>query len=82
MGKKTAKATKKFITSGKLRKTIQARHKHQKVRKTIEGRRGAHRSKGETQPVVKAGSDATEDEDEEVNQSKGKDVKGKGCAYL
>ncbi|KAF5375408.1 hypothetical protein D9615_007998 [Tricholomella constricta] len=41
MGKKKAsKATKKFASSGQLKKVIQARHKHQQIRKRTQGRRG------------------------------------------
>ena len=36
---KNKKATKKFAASGKLKQTIQARHKQQKLKKQIEGRR-------------------------------------------
>jgi len=44
MGKK---ATKKFASSGQLKKVIQARHKHQKVLKKSQWRRGA---KGKAEP--------------------------------
>ncbi|GLB44619.1 putative noc2p family protein [Lyophyllum shimeji] len=40
MGKKASKATKKFVSSGQLKKAIQARHKHQQIRKKTQGRRG------------------------------------------
>ena len=36
---KNKKATKKFAASGKLKQTIKTRHKHQKLKKQIEGRR-------------------------------------------
>ena len=36
---KNKKATKKFAASGKLKQTIQARHKQQKLKKQIDGRR-------------------------------------------
>ena len=36
---KNRKATKKFAASGKLKQTIQARHKQQKLKKQIDGRR-------------------------------------------
>jgi nucleolar complex protein 2 len=47
MGKKTTKATRKFASSGQLKKTIQARHKHQQTRKRLQGRRGAKVAKNE-----------------------------------
>ena len=40
MGKKVAKSTRKFVASGQLKKTIQARHKHQQTKKKFEKRRG------------------------------------------
>lgn len=41
MGKRASKATKKFASSGQLKKVIQARHKHQQIRKRTQGKRGA-----------------------------------------
>lgn len=59
---KNVKATKKFIQSGQLKKTIQARHKHKALKKQIERRKGK-------KPVNARGADADEDEeDEEVQQ--------------
>ncbi|TFK69768.1 Noc2-domain-containing protein [Pluteus cervinus] len=57
------KATKKFASSGKLKKTIQARQKHKKIIKTIEGRRGARNAKRNGRTVVQQDEDE-EDEDE------------------
>ena len=41
MGRKTAKATRKFAASGQLKKTIQARRKHQDIKRKVEKRKGA-----------------------------------------
>jgi hypothetical protein len=60
MGKKTTKATKKFVSSGQLKKVIQARHKHRQVLKRSQGRRGAKEGKQRAPPV-----DVEESEDEE-----------------
>jgi nucleolar complex protein 2 len=40
MGKKVAKSARKFAASGQLKRTIQARHKHQEVKKKIERKKG------------------------------------------
>ncbi|KAG6856847.1 hypothetical protein H0H87_012905 [Tephrocybe sp. NHM501043] len=45
MGKKASKQTKKFASSGQLKKVIQARHKHQQIRKRTQGRRGGKSEK-------------------------------------
>jgi nucleolar complex protein 2 len=59
MGKAT-KATRKFASRGHLKKTIQARKKHQQARKKIEGRRGAQgKGKGKA-PVLDDGSEQDE----------------------
>jgi nucleolar complex protein 2 len=39
MGKKATKATKKFAAKGQLKKTIQARQKHNQIRKKSQGRK-------------------------------------------
>ena len=75
MGKAT-KATKKFISSGKLKKTIQDRKKHREIKKRFESRRGA-KGKG------KQGGGEVEDEDdeeerEEEDLSEGEEERGKG----
>ncbi|KAJ2915338.1 hypothetical protein MD484_g5073, partial [Candolleomyces efflorescens] len=59
MGKKGNKATKKFIASGQLKKTIQARHKHQQKKKQIE------RRKGKRKPGHGGGGNEVEEEDED-----------------
>lgn len=74
MGKAT-KATKKFISSGKLKKTIQDRKKHREIKKRFESRRGA-KGKG------KQGGGEVEDDDEEEREeedaSEGEEERGKG----
>ncbi|KAH6911956.1 hypothetical protein BKA70DRAFT_821427 [Coprinopsis sp. MPI-PUGE-AT-0042] len=52
MGKKAAKATRKFAASGQLKKSIDARRKHQQVKKQIERRKvgkGAGKHGGRSQ---------------------------------
>jgi nucleolar complex protein 2 len=66
MGKKVAKSTRKFAASGQLKKTIQARRKHQQVKKKIDRRKG----KGKPSQGV-----SVEDEDEEKEEEDG-GVKG------
>ena len=75
MGKAT-KATKKFISSGKLKKTIQDRKKHREIKKRFESRRGA-KGKGKQG----GGEVEDEDEDEEMDEedvSEGEEERGKG----
>lgn len=50
MGKKATKATKKFASSGQLKKVIQARHKHRQILKRSQGRRGAKEGKERAEP--------------------------------
>ncbi|KAG6810857.1 hypothetical protein H0H92_010041 [Tricholoma furcatifolium] len=45
MGKKASKQTKKFAASGQLKKVIQARHKHQQIRKRTQGKRSTRDTK-------------------------------------
>jgi hypothetical protein len=59
MGKKVAKSTRKFAQSGQLKKTIEARRKHQQVKKKFDRRRGA-KGAGKNGPEHQG-----EDEDEE-----------------
>ena len=40
MGKKATKASRKYAASGQLKKEIQARKKHQQMKRTIERRKG------------------------------------------
>jgi nucleolar complex protein 2 len=60
MGKKATKATKKFASSGQLKKVIQARHRHRQILKKSQGRRGAKDGKEKAEP-----NDVEEDLDEE-----------------
>ena len=62
MGKKASKATKKFAASGQLKKTIQARHKAQQIKKKIQGRRGNKGGKGIERSGVEGGGDEEDDE--------------------
>ncbi|KAG6907717.1 hypothetical protein DXG01_007630 [Tephrocybe rancida] len=59
MGKKASKQTKKFASSGQLKKVIQARHKHQQIRKRTQGKRGVKEEK-----VRSEAADIEEDDDE------------------
>jgi len=66
MGKKVAKSARKFAASGQLKKTIQARHKHQQTKKKFEKRRG---NKGKPQLSAEA-PESDEEEDEEETRSR------------
>ena len=46
MGKKSAKATRKYAASGKLKNEIQARKKHQQIKRNIERRKSGKPKKG------------------------------------
>jgi nucleolar complex protein 2 len=59
---KAAKSTRKFAASGRLKKTIQSRKKHQQVLKKAAGRRGA---KGKGKRSGDAGENHDDDEEEE-----------------
>ena len=67
---KNVKATKKFIQSGQLKKTIQARHKHKALKKQIERRKGK-------KPVNARGANVDEDEEDEEVQQEVAPKKGK-----
>ncbi|TRM60064.1 Noc2p family-domain-containing protein [Schizophyllum amplum] len=77
MGKAT-KATKKFISSGKLKKTIQDRKKHRDIKKKIGSRRGAKGkpSAGGGEPEDDGGEeeDGDDEEEEEAPNMKGMTV--------
>jgi nucleolar complex protein 2 len=61
MGRKATKATKKFVSSGQLKKTIEARHKSKQFKKKFQSRRGQLKDiKGKERPVAE-----DEDSDEE-----------------
>lgn len=71
MAKKGAKATRKFAASGQLKKQIQARHKHQELKKRVErrkGKKGGHN-------VPRKNHDENDEDQEESND--GREVKGK-----
>ncbi|KAG7087567.1 hypothetical protein E1B28_013522 [Marasmius oreades] len=61
MGKTAKKSMKKFASSGQLKKTIEARKKHQQIKKKMQSRRG---NKG--RPAAAKSEEIEEDEDEEV----------------
>ena len=64
---KTKKSARKFAASGKLKKVIEARHKHQKIKKKMEGRRGQKgkaTAKGKA-PLHSSNAKPEDEEDEE-----------------
>lgn len=60
MGKAT-KSTKKFVSSGKLKKTIELRKKQQQVRKKYQNRRGAKSGGRSTDAEAPDNSDEEQD---------------------
>ncbi|KAF9048039.1 Noc2-domain-containing protein [Hymenopellis radicata] len=65
---KASKATKKFASSGQLKKTIEARRKHQQVRKRIQSKKTV---KGKQKAVeVPDDEDVEDEEEEEISTSK------------
>lgn len=86
MGKKATKASRKYASSGQLKKEIQARKKHQQVKRGIERRKGG-KPKGKDSeanghariqdPVAKEKDDESEGEDmfdDETGRFKGMSV--------
>jgi nucleolar complex protein 2 len=69
MGKKAAKSTRKFAASGQLKKTIQARKKHQEIQRKVKGKKSRKDAKG-TQPTRDA--TAGDDEDEATDSAPSK----------
>jgi nucleolar complex protein 2 len=67
MGRAT-KATKKYAASGQLKKSIQARHKHQQIKKKIQGRK---KPKGQSRSLVTEGDEETENNDKTSKATKG-----------
>ncbi|KAJ7482271.1 Noc2-domain-containing protein [Mycena galericulata] len=63
MGKKAAKSMKKFASSGQLKKTIDARRKHQQIKKKNSSKKSVKEGKAKQRP---AEARVDEDEDEEV----------------
>ncbi|KIJ61242.1 hypothetical protein HYDPIDRAFT_138099 [Hydnomerulius pinastri MD-312] len=75
---KASKSTRKFASSGQLKKTIQTRKKHQQIKKKIQGRRGA-KGKGKDQAPVDgddSGEGEDDNEDVEVEEPNGKGKAG------
>ncbi|EIM84277.1 Noc2-domain-containing protein [Stereum hirsutum FP-91666 SS1] len=77
MAKKGAKATRKFAASGQLKKQIQARHKHQQLKKNIERRKGGKAGRGASGYGKGRGEDGEEDDGDEDRDAKGKSKKAK-----
>lgn len=75
MAKKGAKATRKFAASGQLKKQIQARHKHQQLKKNIERRKGGKAGRGASGYGKGRGEDGDEDDGDEDREAKGKSKK-------
>ncbi|KAL1739666.1 Noc2p family-domain-containing protein, partial [Schizophyllum fasciatum] len=73
---KTSKATKKFIASGKLKKTIQDRKKHREIKKKYDSRRGA-KGKGKAGAPAEDPEDDDDDEEDAVEEGEER-AKGKG----
>ncbi|KAF7345114.1 Noc2-domain-containing protein [Mycena venus] len=75
MGKKAAKSMKKFASSGQLKKTIDARRKHQQIKKKNLSKKSAKDGKAKQRPAV---SKELEDEEEEEEATSSKaPAKGK-----
>ncbi|KAA1466846.1 Noc2-domain-containing protein [Dentipellis sp. KUC8613] len=66
MAKKGAKATRKFAASGQLKKTIQARHKHQQIQKKIHKKQAA--KKGKPARGKEREDEGAEEDDDEVEE--------------
>jgi len=64
---KASKASKKFASSGQLKKTIQARHKSQAIRKKIQGRRKS--KAGKQRPATNNADTSAEDDEEEEDKN-------------
>ncbi|KAG8802907.1 Nucleolar Complex 2 protein [Serendipita sp. 398] len=74
---KHKKSARKYAASGKLKQAIQARHKHQKLKKQIERRKGSRKSDGKFQSSDQRPThgDEEEEEEEESTMHKGKNAK-------
>ncbi|TFK37615.1 Noc2p family-domain-containing protein [Crucibulum laeve] len=70
MGKKATKATKRFVASGQLKKTIQARHKHQQIQRKIQGRKKPR--DGKSKYDEKGGEDGKREDDEDSKSKSSK----------
>ncbi|CAK5271008.1 unnamed protein product [Mycena citricolor] len=75
MGKKAAKSMKKFAAKGQLKKTIDARRKHQQTKKKISNRKG--KGKQSRNESVDSGGEEGEEEEEQptAGPSSGKATK-------
>ena len=69
MGKKGAKATRKFAKSGELKRTIDARRKHQKIKKQIQTRKT---QRGKPIPRHDNNEDSEGDNEHTEKKKKGK----------
>ncbi|KIK56152.1 hypothetical protein GYMLUDRAFT_47364 [Collybiopsis luxurians FD-317 M1] len=69
----TKKSTKKFISSGKLKKNIEIRKKQKQVRKKYQNRRGA---KSGVKPTVQEETGGSEDEQDVPESSNARSKKG------
>jgi nucleolar complex protein 2 len=82
---KTKKSIRKFASSGKLKQAIQARHKHQQVRKQIDGRKarkggpgGKGRANGKASGPPKTTERSGDEEDEDVEMTQPRPAKKVG----
>ncbi|KAJ7128139.1 Noc2-domain-containing protein [Mycena crocata] len=71
MGKKAAKSMKKFASSGQLKKTIDARRKHQQIKRKSLSKKSVKDGKAKQRPT-----DAEEDEEEDGAQTSKAPAKG------
>jgi nucleolar complex protein 2 len=69
MGKKAAKSMKKFASSGQLKKTIDARRKHQQIKKKNLSKKSVKDGKAK-QRAVESRQPEDEEEEEEATSSK------------
>lgn len=84
---KATKQTKKFVSSGKLKKTIEKRRKHQQVQKKVAGRelRKAAKEKHGKGKHADESSDDEDEEDQDLIVESDEDVgskKNKGKGYV
>ncbi|KAJ7147331.1 Noc2-domain-containing protein [Mycena filopes] len=68
MGKKAAKSMKKFASSGQLKKTIDARRKHQQIKRKNNSKKSVKDGKAKQRPADTHEGD--EEDDEEASTSK------------
>lgn len=70
MGKKATKSMKKFASSGQLKKTIDARRKHQQIKKRAQGKKTGKEGKAKPNPKIHDG--AMDDEEDVVSKKPAK----------